>query len=538
MTNSNMGYRSDVLRYFFTILSEDLEAASNRALDVTVKEAISRQSIRAQKRALIKNDSLREKATLEFIETNSKVGEVALSLDPDVLANARHFVTIVLERYTKLMVEDSIQEPFDYDLLFDSWRFGPGSSNGIRGSHCAQKITQDMTCTSWCIPHIRKLRRDNPYFQLNDERKGSLGYSWIRGSRLTTVQKNQDTDRTIAIEPSGNMVMQLAAGSYLEGALRFIGLDISTQQAKNKALAKRGSIDDSLATIDLKSASDMISLDLVRAIMPRRWFKLLLEIRSREIETTPGTWTAMNMVSTMGNGFTFPLMTLLLVALIYGYRATRGGKNLRIDWTDTAVYGDDIIVPSHEYPAICKVLSDAGLIVNTDKSYASGPFRESCGGDYYLGYDITPFYVKNLDDDSSIFVAINQMMEWSARHQVLLPNTIGWLKGQLYGRVLLIPEWHDPSEGVLSAQVQGRYKVLAVESDRKRLKESLFDMMLMAGGYVTSAGPNACYTPRVARPRRNIRKLRVPKGYRSGWDPRKRSQEISNRISIYIELLL
>jgi len=533
---SNKGDPSSKLSCFFAILADDLASKSGSFRSEFQTEAISRQSKRARKRALLGDPDLSSIAVRDFVSTNSKVGSTVLCLDQDLVNNARLYITVALEKFSKSLDPSVIQTPLDPDILYSFWRFGPGTSNGIRGTHCAEKITQDMTVTPRCLPFIVKLRRDCPYFQLNDERNGRSGHVLIKGSRLSTVQKNEDTDRTIAIEPSGNMAMQLAAGSYLEGALRTIGLDIRFQQEKNKSLAERGSRENSLATVDLKSASDMISMDLVRLLLPPDWYELLVRLRSQVIEVE-GEWIEMNMMSTMGNGFTFPLMTLILVSLIYAYRSLKGGPTLFIDWTHTAVFGDDIIVPSHEYERLCEVLDGAGLIVNHDKSYSVGHFRESCGGDFHKGVDITPFYVKTLADDSSIYVAINQTIDWCVRHNVWLFDTVKYLMSLLDGKMYLIPEWHDPSEGVLTSQVNRRFKALVVKRHTRRLKASLFDMMLISGGFVTSAGPYTCYTPRMKFPKRKVRNLRLPKGHLSGWDPRKRSQIESNMVSMFLEIV-
>jgi hypothetical protein len=58
------------------------------------------------------------------------------------------------------------------------------------------------------------------------------------------------------------------------------------------------------------------------------------------------------------------------------------------------VYGDDLIVPAEEAPAIVAGLEAFGLKVNAAKSFWTGKFRESCGRDYYDGVDVTPVYVR------------------------------------------------------------------------------------------------------------------------------------------------
>lgn len=533
--------QEDNLQCFFDVLSRELADQPSR--DPSVDYAVERQMRRARKRAQFKVKGLEEKAVEDFITSNRLAGEVQLAIDHQILSDARHFITCVLERYTKYLDPEAIQQPLCLDHVLENWRFGPGASNGIRGTHTAVKLLQDMTCTARTEPFVRTLRNRNPYMFLNDEKTG-LGTRVVDGSRLTTVPKNEDTMRTIAIEPSGNMALQLSAGRYLEGALRSIGLDITNQQPKNKAMAREGSISGGFATIDLKAASDMISIQLVRALMPKDWFDLIMAIRSPRIELPNGEYLELNMVSTMGNGFTFPLMTLLLAALIYGFRAQYGGPNLYIDWSTACVFGDDIIILSHEYEPFCKVLVSAGLIVNYDKSYSAGPFRESCGGDYYLGYDCTPVYIQSIATAPEIYTAINQVLEWCGRNNIFLYRTLNHLIGLLDHKVFLIPEWYNPDQGIRTATCSRKYSYLSVKPVYRTVISSVYDMMLAVGGYISEFGTHddgnskLLYTPRLNKPRYVVRKARLPKCYRDGGDPLTRSPAVTNRVSGYIQILM
>ena len=520
--------------FFTTLLEELLDAGPQNA-------AVTRQVQRARKRARFLREDLRGQAVADFLAINKRVGEQSISsppsqvLDKRIIDNARYFITTILERFTSSFDELAIQQPLEMSFLYSNWRFGPGASNGVKGTHAAEKIWQDMTCTALCEPLVLKLRRANPYFAAKDGSNGVSGTRQIEGSRLTTVPKNEDTERTIAIEPSGNMCLQLAAGMYLEGALRRIGLDIRNQQQKNIAMAKRGSELGDVATLDLKSASDMISIDLVRALMPSVWFDLLMKLRS-PIITVPadgkgggvGIQVELNMISTMGNGFTFPLMTLLIVALIYGFRCTRGGPSLFIDWRNTCVFGDDIIIPTHEYAGFVDVLTKAGLVVNLDKSYSDGAFRESCGGDFLNGVDITPFYVKSLANETDIYVVINQVMDWATRHKVRVPRTLSLIRSFIDGKPHLVPEWMSPNQGILTSGCPRRYSYLSVQQEMVRLpcEATHFSMPLVSGGYLLSGvGDGLFYLPRSNKPPRvRVRRARLPQGYLDGWDPGYRSQ--------------
>lgn len=524
------------LNEFFSVMQAELTEKLT-SLEGRKSFAVRRQLERARKRAAFYKSELKAEAVQRFVETNEHVGAFMPSLDPQDIANARHFITVMLERYTASQVEEAVQTPLALELIWDNWRFGPGASNGIRGTHCADKIRQPMTCTAQSAPLVRKLRSFSPYFALFDSECESGGITVVRGSRLATVPKNEDTERTIAIEPSGSMCLQLAGGHYLEGVLRYIGLDIRKQQPKNKAAAKRGSETGRLATIDMKSASDLISLVLVRLLLPKEWIWFLETVRSREIELPDGTWVKLNMISTMGNGFTFPLMTLIITALIYAYRCRNGGPVLYIDWSDTCVYGDDVIVPVEEYDGVCEILTAAGFLINHEKSFSEGPFRESCGGDYYEGVDVTPFYVKSLASQAEVFVAINQVLEWCEKTGVFLYQTLILLKSYL-DTVYLVPEWLNPDQGIQSNQVKRRYKYLQARPMRKTLPNTeLFAMPLACGGYITSSGTHAFYTPRARRPKVCVRQARLPRGYLDGWDPDKRSRQVSDGIAAVVAIL-
>lgn len=535
--------KEDNLQCFFDLLSEELASIPKR--DQAFDYAVQRQMQRARKRARFNVNGLADKAVSAFLDTNLVCKFIKPNIDKQILADAKYFILNLLERYTKYLDPESIQQTLSLDHMLEFWRFGPGASNGIRGTHTAVKITQHMTCTARSESLVRKLRASNIYMTLNDERTQN-GTSLISGSRLTTVPKNEDTMRTIAIEPSGNMALQLAAGTYLEGALRSIGLDISTQQPKNKAAACRGSLSNGLATIDLKSASDMITIQLVRALLPAEWFDLLMAIRSPVIELPNGEMVDLNMISTMGNGFTFPLMTLIIVALIYGFRAQRGGPNLYIDWTDTCVFGDDIIIPSSEYEDFVDVLTSAGLIVNCDKSYSVGPFRESCGGDYYLGIDVTPVYIKSLATVPETYVAINQLLGWCGKHNVFLYRSLKFLMSLLGNKVFLVPEWYNPDQGLLTSQCSRRFSYLSIKQKSIPFGDSIYALMLCIGGYLNESGPaqhdvsvsKLTYTPRSNRPRYVVRKARLPKGILDGGDPLTRSPKVTARISGFVQVLM
>lgn len=530
MSNKKLG--ESRLDSFFQLLSEDLQLNLS---EERKNFAVHRQLVRMRKRAEYSKSNLRPESLAKFESLNDSLSLVNVDLPASIVNNARLFITTIFERYNTRLSDLNIQVALDKHHLFDLWAFGPGASNGVKGTHACEKISQKMTVTASCEPLVLRLRRTNPYFSTFDCSNGDCGTTILEGSKMTTVPKNEDTDRVIAIEPSGNMALQLAAGRYIEGVLRSIGLNISNQQPINKAMALRGSIDNSLATIDLKSASDMFKPELIELLMPIEWYELLMQIRS-PTTSIGDRIIPLNMISTMGNGFTFPLMSLIIVSLIYAFRCDRGGPNLFVDWSSTAVFGDDIIIPSSEFTGFTSLLVRAGLIVNYDKSFSDGPFRESCGGDYFQGYDVTPFYVKSLLTDSQVYVAINQVLLWCGKHKLCLHRSLNFL-GSLLKDPFFVPEWSNTDQGILTSQVPRRYKFLQPVVPRVRLTESHFLVPLACGGYVTSEGPHFVYSPRQFKTSVKVRRGRLPKGFLSGRDPCSRVIDQSVHIDNIVALV-
>ena len=229
----------------------------------------------------------------------------------------------------------------------------------------------------------------------------------VEGNVLFTVPKNTEIDRCCCKEPDLNMYLQKGVGNYIRRRLRFAGIDLN-DQTRNQSLARIGSRDGSLATLDLSAASDSICTQLVFWCLPTLWYETLTALRS-PVTIIDGELHVNEMFSSMGNGFTFELESLLFYAIA---RAT--AYHLGVSGV-ISVYGDDLIVPTGIAGYLISVLSFLGFETNVDKSFMDGSFRESCGGHYDGGLDITPFYVRK--PPSSLIDVIhlaNQIRKWAA----------------------------------------------------------------------------------------------------------------------------
>jgi hypothetical protein len=276
--------------------------------------------------------------------------------------------------------------------------------------------------------------------------------------KVTTVPKTNDIERVIMIEPSLNSLFQLGTEKYLRKVLWYgPGIDLKTQPEINRELARLGSLErgdqwgKQWATIDLSSASDTISVGLVERLLPRSVFKWLDFIACRTADLPDGRQVELQMMSSMGNGTTFPLQTLIFSALIAGYQRLQGKLKTRNDRLkyDFSVFGDDIIVPVEDFSAVNDILEACGFVVNRDKSFASGPFRESCGTDWHHGYDVRPVYVESLETKQEVVSLINRLNRWSAKHSFYFPKSIGVLIDSLRQQdLLVVPNFEGDDAGI------------------------------------------------------------------------------------------
>jgi hypothetical protein len=215
------------------------------------------------------------------------------------------------------------------------------------------------------------------------------------------------------------MFYQLGLAAHLERRLgEYFGIHLAKQPNVNHTLAREGSISGKYSTIDLSSASDSISLRLCELIFPKWFFELLLVLRSRTCEIG-SQQVPLFMVSTMGNGFTFPLQTIIFSAIV------KAVTNIFGDTTwGWSCFGDDIICRKEIYNRLISYLALFNFKVNPDKTFSEGPFRESCGSDWFNGQPVRPVFCRKLDTPYDIMVTLNQLNEWSAYTGIPLRNSV------------------------------------------------------------------------------------------------------------------
>lgn len=255
-----------------------------------------------------------------------------------------------------------------------------------------------------------------------DPRLLSLGYDILPGdhntgvgsdsnvptsnvARLVTVPKSCTALRTITVEPCLNQFVQQGLNEHLRDSIRRCpilkrSLTLNSQ-VPNQVLALQGSLSGEWATVDLSSASDLLSLKTVRMAFTYRprFLSALLGCRTPLVRTSDKTEVCLKKFAGMGNATTFPVQSIVfaLLAICAQHKWTRRPTYREVLHyaSRVRVYGDDIIVPSDSMMELGRWMSEFGLKINRAKTFYTGKFRESCGVDAYNGVDVTPCYLQD-----------------------------------------------------------------------------------------------------------------------------------------------
>lgn len=302
--------------------------------------------------------------------TNRRLGSDAFKRHP-IHARVMHYAAQYISR-----VLGPCPSINDLDL-----EFGPGAATSCTKKTSARwKLSSPLTASNSLFRVQRPVTETMPAWL--------LGKPWIPSlGALEFVPKSFKTYRSIIIEPLLNGIIQKGFGSYMKRKMFHAGIDLY-DQSLNRERARVGSLEPSrFATIDLSRASDTLAYSLVMDLLPWDWFMALDSARSGIISYR-GSSIVLEKFSSMGNGFTFELESLIFKALARGIALAHD-----ID-DNSSVFGDDIIASRDHAILITNYFPDYGFTINSEKTFIDGNFRESCGGDYAFGVDVRPFFLK------------------------------------------------------------------------------------------------------------------------------------------------
>ncbi len=317
---------------------------------------------------------------------------------------------------------DKVLGPFDPVAFANYARFGPRATAEHRATSTSlvEKLSKRPHVTLSAYRLAEWYVRQSPSWTnvLQDE-AGKLFFVVHEHDKVTCVPKNAKTDRTVSPQPGMNALLQLGVGGLMRERLSAAGIDLN-RQSINQSRARLGSIMGHLATVDLSNASNSVSCALVYLLCGAldhdkstswQWYTVMDSLRTTSgwIGKADHRW---ELFSSMGNGFTFELESLLFYALTWAVCVDLGVP------PDITVYGDDIICPVDCIDRLREVFSWCGFQLNMDKSFWGGKdlpcFRESCGSHWLDGTDVAPFYVDSpLDCDEKIILLANNIVRWS-----------------------------------------------------------------------------------------------------------------------------
>jgi len=296
-------------------------------------------------------------------------------------------------------------------LMFDgnvSPRHGPGATaDRLRGNAKFDQLEWPLRLER-VFPYGEHVLPSWRYYNQQDS-VNFLDLDAERPVKVISVPKTLKTPRIIGIEPTCMQYMQQAISIPLVELLESkrisgntrdnlaYGMIGFTDQEPNRQFARSGSKNGLVATLDMSEASDRVSNVHVVNLLAR-WPHLLEAVqatRSTKAHVPGYGVLRLSKFASMGSALCFPMESMVFLTTIFlGIQDALGRPVTRKDINNlrdqVRVYGDDIIVPTHYVRHVIHALTLFGHKVNVNKSYWNGKFRESCGGDFYDGVDVTP----------------------------------------------------------------------------------------------------------------------------------------------------
>lgn len=179
--------------------------------------------------------------------------------------------------------------PLVYDDVVRLCDWGPGATATLKAQDVRPEnklLEPRLSVTKALYPIVQQVIGADLHWtraRLGDHVDGpccllSSEFQLVEYMRVVTVDKDSKTDRTIGAEPTLNTYVQKGIGRTIRKRLRRVGVDLDDQRINQTWAELALSLD--LATVDLSSASDLISYGLVELLLPPDWFRLLRAARS------------------------------------------------------------------------------------------------------------------------------------------------------------------------------------------------------------------------------------------------------------------
>jgi len=278
-------------------------------------------------------------------------------------------------------------------------RHGPGSTADRLLGNKKYEQSEWTERLEYIFPMGEYLIPSSRYFE-NLDQVNMLDPGKERPVKVTLVPKTLKTPRIIAMEPTCMMYTQQAIMKILvdeiehhDNMSNFVGFD---DQIPNQVLARIGSSNGTLATLDLSEASDSVSNQYVRLMMTRypHLAEAIDACRSRKTDVPHYGVKRLAKFASMGSALCFPIEAMTFAVLIFmgiqdGLKRPLTQKDMKSLRGQVRIYGDDIIIPVSFVQPVVSRLETFGFLVNAGKSFWTGRFRESCGKEFYASDDVS-----------------------------------------------------------------------------------------------------------------------------------------------------
>lgn len=301
----------------------------------------------------------------------------------------------------------------DIDRIIDLYQVRPRHSNGSNAD--ARKGNQKWQFVEWTnrletvFPFVDYAVSSHRYWR-KSEAINFLAPGAERPSKVVAVPKTAEKPRIISMEPSYMQYMQQGLAREFMHAFEATPAYADVVQLRrrehNQEAACFGSSSGTLATLDLSEASDRLSYRLVMRMFEKypHLYEGVDASRTRSSQVGELGTISLYKFAPMGSALTFPIQTIVFTTIVFMGIAESLGISVGAAWMrhrkKVRVFGDDLVVPVGAVENVIRLLEAYGLKVNTNKSFWNGKFRESCGGDYYDGHDVTYVKVRSWLPDS------------------------------------------------------------------------------------------------------------------------------------------
>jgi hypothetical protein len=399
------------------------------------------------------DDELKELAVNGFRLTQDRLA----CQDLTRLGTADSLVLDLAARYVS-----HVLGPYNDEEHRNLCRFGSGASVGIPArlaclaSRWELPLTGSQNQIAWFDAEMREIECVQDYWHKQQDSAGPnkpAVYQVTDSLTLTLVPKTFKSLRVIMPNTTIGSYMSYGLGEMMRKRLKRNGYNIKSLQQTHKYYACQGSIHGLYVTADLSSASDSITEALVRRLFPPDWFEILNQSRIAKVKLPDGSIIESNTFCTMGIGYTFPLQTLVFLSLLKAIEATMYHRN---DKRLISVYGDDMVYSIRMHDRVVSLFESVGFVINLDKTFHEGNFRESCGGDYYHGVDVRPFQPRNgpasvgaKTYEAILYKCVNGLLARWTEYEI--GRTLRFLASEIEmvaGHIKIVPADHPDDSGV------------------------------------------------------------------------------------------